>query len=232
MRLTLHDVARMTELSSVRTDVDLAEVRRLAEQSKQYNCVIAYVLPCYMTELKALLEDAPEVGIGGTVGFPTGAHTTEVKLAETRQCLADGAAELDMVINVGMILSGRYDYVEDDVRRVVDAAEGTPVKVILECHFLSDDQIRRASEICVRAAAAFVKTGSGWAETGATLHNVTLIKSVVGEDAQVKASGGVRDLETLVDMYRRGARRFGIGLVAGVKVLQQFAALPGGVVEV
>ncbi len=232
MQLTVHDIARMTELSAVRTDVDLAEVRRLADHAKKLRCVIAYVLPCYMTHLKALLEDTPEVGLGGTVGFPSGAHTTGVKVAETRQCLADGAVELDMVVNVGMLRSGQVDYVEDDVRQVVDAAEGTPLKVILECHYLNDDQIRQGSEICLRAGAAYVKTGSGWAETGATLHNVTLIKSVVGDRLAVKASGGIRDLETLVQMYRRGARRFGIGLAAGVKILEQCAALPGGVVEV
>ncbi len=226
MQLTLHDVARMMELSSVRTDVDLAEVRELAEQVKKYNCVIAYVLPCYMPELKTLLEDAPEVGIGGTVGFPSGAHATEIKVAETRQCLADGADELDMVINVGLLRSGRLDRVEDDVRRVIDAADGTPVKVILECHYLTDDQIRQGCEICIRTGAAFVKTGSGWADTGATLHNVTLIKSVVGDRARVKASGGVRDLETLVEMHRRGVTRFGVGLAAGVRILEQCAATP------
>jgi len=232
MPLTVHDVARMTDLSAVRTDVDLAEVRALAEQSRRFNCIIAYVLPCYMRQLKAMLVDAPEVGLGGAVGFPGGAHTGDVKVAETRQCLADGAAELDMVANVGMLRSGRYDYVQDDIRRVVEAAEGAPVKVILECHYLTDDEICRGSEICVRAGAAFVKTGSGWAPTGATLHNVTLIKSVVGDDAQVKASGGVRDVETLLEMYRRGATRFGIGLAAGVKLLEQCAAAPDGILQV
>ena len=231
MQLTVHDIARMTELSAVRADVDLAEVHQLAEESKKYNCVIAYVLPCYLRPLKAWLEDAPEVGPSAAVGFPSGAHTSEIKAAEARQLVQLGSAELDMVANVGMLRSGRYDYVEDDIRGVVDAAEGTPVKVILECHYLSDDEIFRGSQIAVRAGAAFVKTGSGWTPTGATLDNVTLIKSVVGDDAQVKASGGVRDLETLVEMYRRGATRFGIGRAAGVEIFQQCAALPGATVE-
>jgi len=232
MQLSAHDIARMTELSTVRAHHTLAEVRELAGQAKKYHCVIAYVLPCYLEELKALLTDAPEVGPAAAVGFPSGGHTTEIKVAEARALVAAGSAELDMVANIGMLRSGRNDYVEEDIRRVVEAAEGTVVKVILECHHLSDDEIRRGSEICVRAGAAFVKTGSGWAETGATLHNVTLIKSVVGDDARVKASGGVRDLETLVEMHRRGATRFGIGVAAGVKILEQCAAMPGGVVEV
>jgi deoxyribose-phosphate aldolase len=137
-----------------------------------------------------------------------------------------------MVINVGMLRSGQYDFVEQDVRAVVDAANGTLVKVILETHYLTDDEICRGSEICVRAGAAFLKTGTGWTETGATLHNIALIKSVVGDDAKVKASGGVRDLETLLAMYRLGARRFGVNMEAGVSILQECAALSGAVVEV
>lgn len=224
MELSVHDLARMIELSAVQADVDLATVRQLAEDAKKHHCVIAYVLPCYLSELKALLADVPDVGPSAAVGFPSGAHSTEIKVAEARQLAALGSAELDMVANVGMLRSGRYDYVQDDIRRVVEAAEGTPVKVILECHYLTDDEIRRGSEISVRAGAAFVKTGTGWAPTGATLHNVTLIKSVVGDEAGVKASGGVRDLETLVEMYRRGATRFGVGRAAGVRILEQAAS--------
>ncbi|MHC4178851.1 MAG: deoxyribose-phosphate aldolase, partial [Planctomycetota bacterium] len=117
-------------------------------------------------------------------------------------------------------------------RAVAEAAEGTLLKVILETHCLSDDQIKRGSEICVRAGADFVKTGTGWAETGATLHNIGLIKSVVGNQAQIKASGGVRDLDTLVEMYRLGATRFGVNMKAGVKILEDCAALPRAAVEV
>ena len=231
MKLTVKDLARMMDLSAVRTDVDLDEVGRLAEAAKRYRCICAFVMPCYVRHLRMLLDDAPEVGAGGVVGSPSGAHTSRIKAAEARELLADGARELDMVINVGLLRSGRYDEVRDDVKAVVDAAGGTPVKVILEAHYLSDDQIRRGSQLCVEAGAAFVKTGTGWAETGATLHNVALIKSAVGDAAQVKAAGGVRDLETLLEMFRLGATRFGISLSSGEKILQQCAALPGGAVE-
>jgi deoxyribose-phosphate aldolase len=176
-----------------------------------------------------MLANDPEVGVGGTVGFPSGAHAPAVKAAEARQLLADGADELDMVINVGLLLSGRCAAVEDDVRAVVEAAEWAPVKVILECHYLNDDQIRRGAELCLRAGAAFVKTGTGWTPTGATPHNISLIKSVVGEKAQIKAAGGIRDLASLVELYRCGARRFGLGLASGAKILAEAAAMPGGV---
>ena len=232
MQLTPHDIARMMDLSAVKTYTDLETIAQLAKEAKRLNCCCAYVLPCYMPQMKALLADAPDVLLGGTVGFPSGAHTTAIKAAEARQLIADGAGELDMVINVGMLRSGKYDYVENDVRAVVEAAEGTLVKVILETHYLTDDEIRRGSEICVRARADFVKTGSGWAETGATLENVALIKSVVGDDAKIKASGGVRDLDTLVEMVRLGATRFGINVAAGVEILEACAAMPGSAVEV
>ncbi len=232
MKLTVDELARMVDLSAVRTEVELTEVRQLAELAKQYRCVCTFVMPCYLPELKRLLADTPEVGIGAVVGFPSGAVSTASKVAETCEQIGQGATEVDMVLNVGMLRSGREQFVEDDIRAVVQAASGVPVKVILEAHYLSDEQILRASRICVRAGAAFVKTGTGWAPTGATLHNVALIKSAIGQSAQVKAAGGVRDLQTVVEMIRLGVQRFGIGLASGTKILNECAALPGGAVEV
>lgn len=232
MRLTVTDVARMMDLSAVKTDTDLGAVQQLANHAKRLDCVCAYVLPSYVTRLKTLLDDAPSVLVGAAVGFPSGAHATAVKAAEARQCVSDGAGELDMVINVGMLRSGQCDFVEQDIKAVIDAAEGKLVKVILETHYLTDDQIRRGSELCVRAGADFVKTGTGWAETGATLHNIALIKTVVGDDAKVKASGGVRDLETLVEMYRLGACRFGVNITAGIRILEECTKLPDAAIQV
>lgn len=229
MRLTAEQLARMMDLSAVRTDVDLAEVRQLAVAARQFRCVCAFVLPCYLPELKALLVDVPEVGVGGVVGFPSGAHSTAMKVAEAREQLSAGAVELDMVINVGMLRSGRDGFVADDIHAVVEAAGAVPVKVILEAHYLNDDEIVRGSQLAVRAGAAFVKTGTGWAPTGATLHNVRLIKSAVGEAARVKAAGGVRDLKTVVEMIRLGVSRFGVGLTTGARILDECAALGDGV---
>lgn len=224
---TLNELARMMDLSAVRTNVDLAEIQRLAETAKQYQCACVFVMPCYMQELRALLEDSPKVGLGGVVGFPSGATATAIKAAETRQLLDDGADELDMVINVGMLQSKRYRYVEDDIKAVVQTAGDTPVKVILETHYLTHDQIRQASEICVQAGAAFVKTSTGWAQTGATFENIAIIRSAVsGNDhIQIKAAGGICDLSTVVGMIQYGVTRFGVSLNSGIKILQQRAAM-------
>lgn len=229
MKLTCQKLARMLDLSAVRTDVDVAEVHHLAETAKKYNCVCVFVLPCHLPELCKLLADSPEVGVGGVVGFPSGAHSTLSKVVEARDQLAIGATELDMVINVGLLRSGQDRYVADDIRAVVEAAQGTPVKVILEAHYLTEEEIVRGSQIAVRAGASFVKTGTGWAPTGATLENVRLIKSAVGNHAKVKAAGGVRDLETVVKMIQLGVSRFGLGLKSGITILEQCAAFPEGI---
>jgi deoxyribose-phosphate aldolase len=224
MKLTVENLARMLDLSAVRAEADADEVKRLAQAAKKYRCVCAFALPAFVPELRAMLADAPDVGVGGVVGFPSGGHSTAIKVAEAKELRGAGAGELDMVINVGMLRSGRDKVVQDDIHAVVDAAQGATVKVILEAHHLSDEEIIRACDIAVEAGAAFVKTGTGWAPTGATLHNVRLIKQALGDAAQIKAAGGVRDLSTVVKMIRLGATRFGVGLEAGVKILQECAA--------
>lgn len=231
MKLNLHSLARMMDFSAVRTDVDENEIRELVRQAQKYRCLCVFPMPCYVPLVQELLAGTPDVGVGGVVGFPSGANATATKVAEARWLLEHGAAELDMVINVGMLRSGRDEYVLSDIRAVVEAAGRTTVKVILEAHYLNDDQIRRGSGLCVRAGAAFVKTGTGWPETGATPHNISLIKATIGDKAAIKAAGGVRDLHTLLELYRRGATRFGISHKSGVKILEECVAL-GGEAEV
>lgn len=224
MELTCDALARMLDLSVVRADCTDAKVRALADAAKRYHCIIATTLPSHTPLLVDLLADAPDTGVGGNVGFPSGGETRATKVAQAKELVGMGCAELDMVVDVGMLLSGRYDYVGDEIRAVVDAGAGLPVKVIVECHYLTDDAIRKACELCVSGGASFVKTGTGWAPTGATLENVALIKSCVGDAVSIKASGGIRGIETVVEMYRRGARRFGIGLGSEAGIFAQCAA--------
>ena len=232
MNLTTTDLARLIDLSAVRTECDEAEIRELAAAARRLGVVCVFTLPCFTRLLASLLADCPHIGVGGVVGFPSGAHVTAIKVAEARQLLADGATELDMVINVGLLRGGDYQAVGADIRAVVDAAGAVPVKVILECHWLTAEQIRIGSELCVAAGAAWVKTGTGWAPTGATLDNLTIMRAAVGGRAGLKAAGGVRDLATVAAMYRLGVRRFGIGTASGIRILEECAALPGGGVPV
>jgi len=229
--LTAKDIARMIDLSVVQADDGDARVRALARRAREIRPCVVTTLSSQIPLIKELLADVPDVGIGGNVAFPSGGCLPRTKVAETEHLVEAGCDEIDMVVDVGKLLSGRYDYCLSDITGVVEAADGLPVKVIIECYYLSDDQIRHAAELCVRAGAAFVKTGTGWTPAGATLENISLIKSVVGDAAGIKASGGIRDLATLVEMYRRGARRFGLGLGRENAILDEADALPGGAVE-
>ena len=160
---------------------------------------------------------------GGAVGFPGGGETTAGKAATTEELVSMGCREIDMVNNLAWLKAGKKGLYMRDVGAVVEAAGGRPVKVILECHWLTEDEIVHACEWCVEAGAAWIKTGSGWAPSGATLENVALIKRTVGGRCQVKAAGGVRDLSTLLAMYDCGARRFGIGVRTAQTILDSAA---------
>ena len=197
MELSVYDLARMMDLSAVRTDVAYEEIEDLAAQAGRFQTICAFVMPCYASDMKRLLEDCSEVGVGSVVGFPSGATATTIKAAEAQNLVQCGVDEIDMVINVGWLKSGRYDDVRADIRAVVEAAQGTPVKSILECHYLSEEEMQRGAELAVEAGVSFVKTGTGWAPTGATLENVQLLKSVVGDRAGRQG--------------RRGCARFGHG---------------------
>jgi deoxyribose-phosphate aldolase len=227
VKLTMQEIARMVDLSAVRANDSEETVCELVQMAKDYHCCLVTTLPSMTPLAVELLDDARDIGISGNVGFPSGAHITPVKVAEAVALISAGCTELDFVMNIGKFLSGKYGEVLDDMRAVVETADGLPVKVILECFYLTDDQILKACDLVLEAGAAFVKTGTGWTPTGATLENVSLIKKHVGDAIAIKASGGVRGVDTLAELYRRGATRFGIGLRPAQKIFNQLAALPG-----
>ena len=220
---TPYEIARMIDISAVRADSTLDEVRKVADAAKKYSFICAFALPCFTGELVQLLRDRNDIMVGGVSGFPSGADTTEIKVATAKQMLSLGVNEVDMVINIGALKSGRYDLVRDDIRAVVDACS-VPVKSILEVAYLTDDEIRIASRLAVEAGVAFVKTGTGWANKPTTVETIKLIKSEIGDSAKIKAAGGVRDLSTLLAMIREGCSRFGIGLNSAIKIIQEAEA--------
>lgn len=232
MKLTCTDIAQMIDLSAVKAEDGEQSIRDLVACARQYHCYLVTILPAHTACTLDLLGRDRTVKVGGNVGFPSGGQTTSIKAAETRELAGMGVDEIDMVINIGHLISGHDNYVRDDIRAVVEAAQGLPVKVILECHYLTRDQILHACDLCIEARAAFVKTGTGWAPTGATFENIAFIKKHVGSALHIKASGGVHDLDTLVGMLRRGADRLGIGMRWVPRILDQVAALSAGVVEV
>ena len=232
MKLTARDIARLTDISAVRTPHGEAEIREMVENARRHSFYAVHVLPCWVSFLRELLAGSPEVLAGAPVGFPSGAHRTDIKVAEARALVADGVQEMDMMLNVGKLRSGDRRYVLEDIRAIVQAAGALPVKVIIEAPLLADDQIRLACDLCIQGGAAFVKTSTGWLPGGSSLPMLRLITGHVGQAIQVKAAGGIRDVQTVVEMRRLGVARFGINLHTAVQIVTQVAALPGGAVEV
>lgn len=231
MLLTPQKLARIVDISAVRAQHGQREITEMVERAKQHRFIAVHVLPAWVPFLRAQLEGEQDILVGAPVGFPSGGHTTATKVAEAKGLVADGVQELDMVINVGKLKSGADAYVRDEIKAVVEAAGDRPVKVILEVHHLTPDEIRRACELAIAGRAAFVKTSTGWAPSGATLGTVRLITSFVGAAIQVKAAGSIRDLETVVAMMRMGVTRFGINLDSSIEILRDCGARPGGGVE-
>lgn len=212
-------IAGMMDLSCVRADSTLKEIDEAVSLAEKYGIFAIFTLPAHIPYLIEKIGGASVVP-AATVGFPGGASTTASKTAEVKEQLAMGCREFDMVNNIAWLKAGKYDLYRDDIRAVVNAAEGLPVKVILECHYLTDDEIVKASDIAADAGVAYVKTGTGWAETGATVRNVALMKKTVGDRCRIKAAGGVRDRAILLAIYEAGATRFGIGVRTAKSILE------------
>ena len=211
-RSDLRDINRMIDISAVRTDVTLEELDMVIDLAIKNNLICAFAMPCFTNILIDKLSAYSDILVGGVIGFPSGADTTDMKVKQVKEMLSLGVDELDMVINVGAMKSKMFDYVHDDIKAVVDAGDGKPVKSILEIAYLSDYEIAKASELAVKAGVTFVKTGTGWGNKPTTVETIKIIKKAIGDSAQIKAAGGVRDLETIKAMIDEGCTRFGIGL--------------------
>jgi deoxyribose-phosphate aldolase len=217
------NVARLIDHTILKADATRAEVLQVCAEALRYEfasvCVNSFWVPTVAGELSG-----SSVKTCAVVGFPLGAAATAAKVAETLEAVAQGATEVDMVINVGALKSGEDDVVEIDIAAVVDASHegGAIVKVIIETALLSHDEKVRACQLAVRAGADFVKTSTGFSKTGATVEDIALMRATVGPNIGVKASGGVRTLEDLKAMVAAGASR--VGASASVKIIEATAA--------
>ena len=226
MILTVDHIAKMMDLSCVRTHSSKADIQEMVKIAREYGIGHVTTLHCFLPYVLGLLKDQTRIQVCGNVSFPSGSDPTFLKVIQAKDIVTLGCAEIDMVMNIGLLRSGEYAEACEDIRAVVQAANGLPVKVIIEVPYLSLAEIRTACEICVDAGAQFVKTGTGWADRGTTIDDVKLIKSIVGDRVQIKASGGIRSLDTLLEMYRQGARRFGVNLKSGKSILDEARSDP------
>lgn len=219
MLLNMKSIASMIDLSCVQAKCSHDDVIRMIETAKSYEIGNITTLQCFLSLAKKQIEDSPFIKLVGNVSFPSGSDSTSIKVMQAKELQEVGCDEIDMVINIGFLRSGFHSQVADDIHAVVQAVAPTPVKVIIEIPHLNREEAIKACKIVMSSGAAFVKTGTGWTQQGATVEDIKLIKSVVKDEVQIKASGGIRNLETLVEMYRQGARRFGVNLVSGKEIL-------------
>jgi deoxyribose-phosphate aldolase len=209
-RLTERDIAKAIDHSLLRPELDDAFVEEGCRLAAEYDVASVCVRPVDVARAARLLRGT-EVAVGTVIGFPHGSSTTATKVAEAREALRDGATELDMVIAIGALKSGRDDDVKGDIAAVVDVAHsnGAIVKVILENAYLTDDEKVRGCRLTEAAGADFVKTSTGFAPTGATHEDLALMRRTVSPKVQVKAAGGVRTLDGLLDVMALGVSRIG-----------------------
>ena len=213
--VTVTEVAKMIDHSLLRPELTTEQIHEGCALAARYDVASVCVRPSDVT-LAANLLAGTDVLVGTVVGFPHGSSTTAAKRLETSSAISQGAREIDMVLHIGRLLSGDLAYVEADIRAVVDAADGAPVKVILENAYLDDAQKRAGCRVAEAAGAAFVKTSTGFAPGGATLADIVLMRAAVSPAVQVKAAGGVRTLDVLLELANAGATRFGATATATI----------------
>lgn len=224
--ITYAELAKVIDHSLLRPELTEAEVTAGCELARRYHVASVCARPCDVA-LAARLLAGSEVAVGTVVGFPHGNSTTAVKVAEAHQALADGAVELDMVINIGALRSGKTDYVRDEISAVVQAARGKAlVKVILENAYLTPEERVAGCKLAEAAGADFVKTSTGFAPTGATVADVKLMRATVGPQVQVKAAHGIRTLDAILEIIDAGATR--VGATATATILDDFKRRQGG----
>ncbi|MCD6503696.1 MAG: deoxyribose-phosphate aldolase [Euryarchaeota archaeon] len=216
------ELAKRIDHTQLKPNATMEDIRRLCEEAKRYGFYAVCVSPFYVKFAKEFLKGT-DIKVVSVVGFPLGNTYTEVKVLEAKKAVENGADEIDMVMNVSAFKSKMYEYVEDDIRAVVNAVKPIPVKVIIETCYLTDDEKLKATEIAIRAGAAFVKTSTGFGPEGAKVEDIALIKREFGDKIKIKASGGIRDAKTAIAMIKAGADR--IGASKGVQIIESLKEL-------
>ena len=193
------------------------DVQKLCEEAIEHEFYSVCVNGCYVADAKHLLQGT-DVKVAAVVGFPLGAMTTAAKVFEAKEAVENGASEIDMVINIAKLKDGEFEFVENEIRQIKEAIGDNVLKVIIETCYLTDEEKVKACELSLVAKADFVKTSTGFGTDGATYEDVKLMKSVVGDNAKVKASGGVRDKETAQKYVDLGAER--LGTSSGIEIVK------------
>lgn len=219
--VTVEQLANMIDHTNLKAFADDAAFEKLCDEAKKYNFKMVAINPAQTVRCKKKLEGSP-VHVGAAIGFPLGQTTLECKIFETKDAIEKGADEIDYVINVAELKNKNYDYIKKEMEEIVKICReaGKTSKVIFENCYLTDDEKRKVAEIAKEVKPDFIKTSTGFGTDGATVEDVKLMKSVVGDEVKVKAAGGIRDLKTALAMIEAGAER--LGTSAGVAIVEEY----------
>ena len=224
-KYTLRQVAKTIDHALLRPDMSRDEVKAGCEVAMKYDVASVCCKPADVAFCADILRGS-DVHVGTVVAFPHGNSATATKVFETKQVVADGATEIDVVINIGWMKSGMYDEVREEIAAVVTAAAGNQVKVILENAYLTKEEIVKACQLCEAAGADYVKTSTGFAPTGAILEDVQLMRASVSSKVEVKSAGGVKSLDMLLSFMDAGVKRSGASGTAAMldEFVERFGA--------
>ena len=217
MDYTYKDIAKMIDHSLLNPSMSDRELEQGCRLGLEYDCASVCIMPYYLKRCAEILKGST-VKASTTIGFPHGGHTTAVKVAEAQRALDDGGQELDMVVNISKVLSEDWDYVRADIQAVIEVthARGQKVKVIFENCYLKDHHKIRLCEICGELGADWVKTSTGYGTGGATIEDLKLMRAHAPAHVQVKAAGGVRDFDKLLEVRALGVTRVGASRTADI----------------
>jgi deoxyribose-phosphate aldolase len=227
MDLSQKELANMIDISAVKADSTMDEVREIVHLAREHRFLAVFTLPSMSSYAKQLLAEEEGILLGGTVGFPSGGSTILAKAFEADELIRAGCDELDMVVNIGKLKSALYKDVAADISQIVNVASPRPVKVILEVSLLTQDEICEGAKIVRDSGARYIKTGTGWAGP-TTFDHIRSIKNSVNNDIALKVAGGVRDLDVLLEMWKMGVSRFGVGYRAAKNIVESFIQRQGG----
>ena len=220
--LNSYNVARMIDISAVRTHHSIKDIKTLIQYAKKYRFINVHVLPVWVSLAADLLKEEKDILVGSPVGFPSGGHLREIKVQEAKRLIIDGVQEIDMVMSVGKLKSKEYNYVLDEIREVKETVDPIPLKVIIEINCLIDDEVKKACELVIKGGANYIKTGTGWVPGDANIERIKMIRQFVGNDIKIKAAGGIHIKEEFLKLYEIGIRRFGINFKSAIKIVNSF----------
>lgn len=212
------DLAKYIDHTFLKPEGTKEDIDKLIEEGKKYGFKTVCISPCFVEYAREKIDKNEDLGICTVIGFPSGATTTETKIFEAKDAIDKGADEVDMVINIGKVKEGDFDYLVEEINSVKNTCQSHTLKVIIETALLDEEEIKLASKAVLEGGGDFVKTSTGFSTRGASFEDVEIIKSVIGEKIKIKASGGIRTKEDFLKYIDMGVSR--IGASAGVELIK------------